>query len=74
MELGEYITIEAAIQGGHPVIRGTRMPVQVILGALAGGMSIQEVCEEYYLTEEQVRAALAYASELVDGETVAIVQ
>jgi len=57
------ITVDPAIQGGKPVIRGTRMPVHIVVGSLAGGMSIEEVCQEYYLTEEQVRAALGYAAE-----------
>lgn len=59
MAATDEITIDPAIQGGRPVIRGTRMPVQVVLQALASGMSAGEVCQEYYLTEEQVRAALA---------------
>jgi uncharacterized protein (DUF433 family) len=55
------ITIDSEIQGGKPVLTGTRLPVQVVIGALASGMTLAEVCEEYYVTEEQVRAALGYA-------------
>jgi uncharacterized protein (DUF433 family) len=66
------ITIDAAIQGGKPVLKGTRMPVHIIVGSLAGGMSIEEVCDEYYLTEEQVRAALGYAAETVADEIVVV--
>ena len=68
----EHITIDPGIQGGKPVIKGTRMPVHIIVGSLAGGMSIEEVCEQYRLTEEQVRAALGYAAETVAGEIVAV--
>jgi uncharacterized protein (DUF433 family) len=39
-----------------------------LLGGLAGGMSVDEVCREYDVTEEDVRAALAYASQLVEEE------
>jgi uncharacterized protein (DUF433 family) len=68
----EQITIDPAIQGGKPVIPGTRMPVHIILGSLGGGMSIEDVCDEYYLTPDQVRAALAYAAEVVGSETAAV--
>ena len=48
------------------------MPVHIVVGALAGGMAMAEVCEEYYLTEEQVRAALRYAAETVAEECVVV--
>jgi uncharacterized protein (DUF433 family) len=44
-----------------PVIAETRVPVQVIVGSLAGGDNVEQVCEGYGVTEEDVRAALAYA-------------
>jgi uncharacterized protein (DUF433 family) len=70
MESVQQITIDPGIQGGHPVITGTRVPVEIVVGSLAGGMSVTEVCEQYRLTEVQVRAALAYAAESVAGERV----
>jgi len=69
----EEITIDPAIQGGRPVIKGTRMPVEIVVGSLAGGMSLEEVCDEYYLTPEQVRAALGYAAQAVASESVVVV-
>ena len=51
-----------------PVIRGTRTPVAIVVGSLAGGMSFEEVQREYDLTVEDIRAALRFASELVDQE------
>ena len=48
---------------GKPVINGTRVPVEVVAGSVAGGMSVAEVCDEYLLNPEQVHAALAYAAE-----------
>jgi len=69
-EWHEEITIDPALQGGRPVLKGTRMPVEIVVGSLAGGMSVEEVCDEYYLTEEQVRAALRYAAQVVASETV----
>lgn len=48
------------ILGGKPVVKGTRVPVQVIVGSMAGGMTMEEVCKEYNIQPEQVKAALAY--------------
>ena len=72
MTMDEAIAIDPQIQGGRPVLKGTRLPVQMVVGALAGGMSIEEVCREYYVTEEQVRAALAYAAQTIADETVVV--
>ncbi len=52
------------IMGGKPVIKGTRVPVQVIVGSMAGGMTMEEVCKEYNIKPEHVKAALAYAAQL----------
>ena len=41
------------------------MPVAMVVGSLAGGMSREEVVQEYELTAEQVAAALRYATELI---------
>lgn len=66
----DRINIDPKIMGGKPVIRGTRVPVEVLVGALAGGMTVEEVADEWDITPEDVRAALAYAAELVAEETV----
>lgn len=62
------IVIDPEVQHGKPVIKGTRVPVTRILGGLAGGMTKEEVVREYGVTEEDIRAALAYASELMEKE------
>jgi len=41
----EQIAVDPEIQGARPVIRGTRVLVQIIVGSLAGGMTVEEVCE-----------------------------
>jgi uncharacterized protein (DUF433 family) len=64
------IKIDAGILGGKPVIAGTRVPIQIIVGSLAGGMTADEVCEQYNITSEDVTAALAYAAEVLTEETV----
>jgi uncharacterized protein (DUF433 family) len=62
------ITIDPGICHGKPIIRGTRTPVLIVVGGLAGGMSFEEVQREYELTIEDIRAALKFAGELVDQE------
>lgn len=64
----DRIVINPDIMGGKPVVRGTRVPVQVIVGSLAGGDSIADVCDAYGVSEEDVRAALAYAAEALGQE------
>ena len=66
--MNERIVIDPAVQHGKPVIRGTRVPVARIVGGLAGGMSFEQVREEYGVTEEDIRAALAFAGSLVEQE------
>lgn len=64
------IVIDPKVMGGKPVIKGTRVPVQVIVGALAGGMTIDEVTKEYRVIVEDIHAALAYAAETLAEEKV----
>ena len=64
----ERIVIDPKICHGKPVIRGTRTPVALVVGGLAGGMSFEDVQREYDLTIEDVRAALRFAGELLDQE------
>ena len=65
MEIAPRITVDPEIHHGAPVIAGTRVPVSIIVGSLAGGMSKDEVMQEYQLTKEDVEAALAYAADVV---------
>ena len=56
------ITIESGKRGGRPCIRGMRITVADILGWLAAGMSHEQILSDYpELTEEDIRAALAWA-------------
>lgn len=70
MDWRQHINIDPEILGGKPVIAGRRVAVQIIVGSLAGGMTVEEVCDEYRVTEEQVRAALLYATEVLADERV----
>jgi uncharacterized protein (DUF433 family) len=66
--MNERIVIEAKICHDKPVIRGTRMPVALVVGSLAGGMSFEEVQREYDLSIDDIRAALKFAGELIEQE------
>jgi uncharacterized protein (DUF433 family) len=56
------ITIVPGMRGGRPTIRGTRIAVEDVLGWLAAGMTNEEILSDYpELTEEDIRACLAYA-------------
>lgn len=55
---------------GKPVVRGTRVPVALVVGKLGGGMSQEEVMQEYDLQREDVLAALSYAARLLNEEQV----
>jgi uncharacterized protein (DUF433 family) len=62
------LVIDPKVCHGKPVVRGTRMPLSLIVGSLAGGMSFEDVQREYALTLEDIRAALKFAGELVEQE------
>ena len=71
MDWREHIVLDPEICHGKPTFRGTRVMVAPILGHLAAGESLETVCREYpSLTELAVRAALAFASEVIAGEQV----
>jgi len=64
------IIIDPEVRHGKPVIEGTRVSVDVILGALASGMSVEEVAEEYDITKNDVLAAIEYAAKLISTEEI----
>jgi len=66
----DHIVIDPRILGGKPVIKGSRVSVAVSVSGLAAGGSIEEVCRSYEIGEQDVRAALAFAAESVDGKRV----
>lgn len=59
------ISMDSEICFGKPVIQGTRVPVEIVLGKLAGGMGVDEAADEYGLERADVLAALEYAERLV---------
>ena len=70
IELYPGVVSDPNILGGKPVIKGTRVPVSLVLGKLAGGMSVEEVMYEYYLNLEAVRAALGYAAQRLADHSI----
>lgn len=65
------ISVDHDVCGGRPVIAGTRMRVTDVLEMLAGGSTPLEIVEDFpYLTEQDVRAALAYAAAQFDHPVV----
>ncbi len=64
------VAVDPQVQSGKPVIEGTRLPVSVVVGAVAAGDTIEEVAREHGITPEDVRAALSYAAKLLEDETV----
>ena len=73
MEIAPRIIIDEKVRFGKPVIKGTRVPVDLVLGKLAGGMTYEEVMTEYDLTREDILAVLDYAAKhLADEEVRAI--
>ncbi len=58
--MNNRIVIDPKVCHGKPVVRGTRMPVALIVGSLAGGMSFENVQREYGLTLEDIRASLNF--------------
>lgn len=60
----KIITIEPGKRGGKPCIRGMRITVGDVLDYLASGMSIAQIIDDFpELTEEDIRAALAFAAD-----------
>lgn len=71
MTYQKYITIDPKIMAGKPVIKGTRIPVDLIIKKLAQKMDIDEILKDYpRLTKEAIQAALWYAGEIIGKEEV----
>lgn len=66
----ERIIINEKIRHGKPVIKGTRVPVDIILGSLAGGMTYEEICKEYDIEKEDILAAIEYAASVISNEDI----
>jgi len=67
----ERITVDPAVCGGKPCIRGHRIWVTLVLGMLAEGLTVQDILQDYpQLEEADVRACIAYGALLAGGHFV----
>jgi uncharacterized protein (DUF433 family) len=67
----ERIVIDPEILVGKPVVRGTRIPVELVLKRLAQDLNVETLLEAYpRLTIEDIKACLAYAEAQIAGEDV----
>jgi uncharacterized protein (DUF433 family) len=68
MNWRDRIVIEPTIHHGDPCIKGTRVPVSVIVGSIADGDTPAEIIDAWpQLTEDDIRAALKFAAEAVNN-------
>ena len=69
----ERIVVDKKILSGKPVIRGTRIPVYLILELLASGMTKERLMEEYpKLKSADVKAVLSYSSKVLREEVIPV--
>jgi uncharacterized protein (DUF433 family) len=71
-EIAPRIVVDPAIRFGKPVIQGTRVPVELVIAKLAGGMTSEDIGEEYEITPEDIQAALSYAAKVLAEEEVRV--
>lgn len=69
-EIAPKIVIDPKIRFGKPVIKGTRVTVEEVLGFLSGGMDYGEIEREYGIKKEDVLAAINYAAAFIKGEEI----
>ena len=65
IELAPRIVVDAGVRFGRPVIKGTRVPVDLVIAKLAGGMKQEEIAAEYEISLEDIQAALGYAASVL---------
>ncbi len=74
-KLIERVEINPDIMMGKPVIKGTRITVEIILKKLSQGISIEEILDDYSkLQTEDIYAALSYAAEALSTEEISLLQ
>ena len=68
----EQISVDPQICGGKPCIKGTRIPVYMLLELLEQGLNFQQIIQDYYpqIDVEQIKACINYANALVKDEEI----
>ncbi len=74
MEIAPRVSVNEKIRFGKPVIGGTRVPVDLIIGKLGGGMTYDEIMAEYEITREDILAVLDYAAKILSSEEIKAVE
>jgi uncharacterized protein (DUF433 family) len=70
----DRIIIDPEVMSGKPVIKGTRIPVYLIIELLANGLTEKEILLQYpTLKKEDIKAALVYASKCVENEETIVI-
>ncbi len=68
MDWRERIVLDPAIDHGDPCIKGSRVPVSIIVGGIAGGDTFEQLIEAYpQLTGDDIKAALKFVAEAVNN-------
>ncbi len=71
MDWRDRIVVDPRILAGTPVVKGTRIAVEMVVDLLAAGWTHQQILDSYpTLSEEDLRSCLGYTSELLHGEKV----
>ena len=73
--MSTHIVSNPNILGGKPCIKGTRIPVHMILELIETGVSFDEICTKYYpqLSKADIKACIAYARQIIQNEDVHLV-
>ena len=73
IDFRDRIVVDPKILVGKPVVKGTRIPVSLILNLVAHGFTFAQIIDDYpILTEEDIRAAILYAGARLDREEVLV--
>lgn len=72
VEIAPRIVADPGVRFGKPVVQGTRIPVDLVLGKLSCGMTFEDLQQEYGLEREDILAVLAYAAKVVGQEQVRV--
>ncbi|MFL6199162.1 MAG: DUF433 domain-containing protein [Thermoanaerobaculia bacterium] len=71
MDWRERIAVDPQVLVGKPVIRGTRIAVELVIDLLARGYTKEQILDQYdHITDADIQACLAYASETLRSERV----
>ncbi len=69
MSYKQYITRDPEVMLGKPIIKGTRITVELVMRKMAAGYAIADILQQYpHLKTEQVRAAFEYTADMIARE------